>query len=128
MVSLLVGGTLLGVLGALLALPIAAGIQMVVRQLRVELPGEEGLEEIRAQDEKAEQVYEALTQGAPAADAAVIASELAQKLKKTEAAGSILTTAEMPVMIREIEDAAAATAAAASARLPRAKTDGGDKR
>jgi putative heme transporter len=39
LVALLAGGTLAGILGALLALPIAAGIQMVVRELRVELPG-----------------------------------------------------------------------------------------
>ena len=40
LVALLVGGTLLGILGALLALPVAAGLQMIVRELRVELPGE----------------------------------------------------------------------------------------
>src|SRR5262249_13040686 len=39
-VSLLVGGPLLGLVGALLALPVAAGIRMIVRELRVELPGE----------------------------------------------------------------------------------------
>ncbi|MBA3503593.1 MAG: AI-2E family transporter, partial [Deltaproteobacteria bacterium] len=39
LVALLVGGTLMGILGALLALPIAAGVRMLVRELRVELPG-----------------------------------------------------------------------------------------
>ena len=73
----------------MLALPIAAGLQMVVRELRVELPGEEpaGDEAMRARDEKAEHIYEELTHGQTAAEAGVIAGELAQKLKETEAAG-----------------------------------------
>ncbi len=82
MVSLLIGGTLLGILGALLALPIAAGVQMVIRELRVELPGEvQTSAAARSKDAKAEHIYEALTQGAGAADAAVIASDLAQVMK-----------------------------------------------
>src|SRR4029077_7470327 len=54
LVALLVGGTLLGILGALLALPVAAGMQMIVRELRVELPGEHIAESVRARDNKAE--------------------------------------------------------------------------
>ncbi len=83
MVSLLIGGTLLGILGALLALPIAAGVQMVIRELRVELPGEAHTSEAaRSNDAKTEHIYEALTRGADAADAAVIASDLAQVMRQ----------------------------------------------
>lgn len=39
-VALLVGGTLLGILGAFLALPISAGLLMIARELRVEMPGD----------------------------------------------------------------------------------------
>jgi predicted PurR-regulated permease PerM len=39
--ALLVGGTLMGILGALLALPVAATVMMLIEELRVELPGEQ---------------------------------------------------------------------------------------
>ena len=103
LIALLIGGTLLGVLGALLALPIAAGMQMLVRQLRVDLPGQPDLDVERARDERAEDLYEKLTAGTKAADAQVIAGELAQKIKQTEHAGGSLT-AEMPAIIAELED------------------------
>jgi putative heme transporter len=104
-VALLVGGTLMGIIGALLALPIAAGLQMIVRELRVELPGESPLDPIeRARDEKAEHIYEQLAEGVPAADAGVIAGELAQTLKRTERSGATLSS-ELPLM-RELPDAA----------------------
>jgi putative heme transporter len=94
LLALLIGGTLLGILGALLALPIAAGLQMVVRELRVELPGEEELDEaVRARDERAEQVYEQLSAGEPVEKAAVIAGQLAQKLKQTEKDGGRVSEA-----------------------------------
>lgn len=92
LLALLVGGTLLGILGALLSLPIAAGLQMVVRELRVELPGEEHLDaKVRARDEKAERAYERLAAGEPVEKAAAIAGELAQKLKDNESTGGHLT-------------------------------------
>jgi predicted PurR-regulated permease PerM len=92
LLALLVGGTLLGILGALLALPIAAGLKMVVSELRVELPGEENRNAaVRARDEKAEQVYEELAAGESVEKAAEIAGELAARLKETEAAGGRLT-------------------------------------
>lgn len=94
LLALLTGGTLLGILGALLALPIAAGLQMVVRELRVELPGEEHLDEsVRQRDERAEQAYERLAAGAPVEKAAVIAGKLAQKLKDTEKDGGRVSEA-----------------------------------
>jgi predicted PurR-regulated permease PerM len=108
LVSLLVGGTLLGIIGALLALPIAAGLQMVVRELRVELPGDAPPDDsTRQRDEKAEHIYEQLTEGATAADAGVIAGELARKLKQNERRGFDLT-AEIPVIMAEIAESTAA--------------------
>jgi len=86
-IALLVGGMLLGVLGALLALPFAAGLQMIVREMRVELPGDDSDDqELRRRDEHAEAAYERLSAGAPAGEAAVIASQLAEKIRKADAA------------------------------------------
>lgn len=85
LVALLVGGTLAGILGALLALPIAAGIQMLVRELRVDLPGESATGDAMLQmDERASEVYEQLSEGATAADAGAIADDLATIVKKSE--------------------------------------------
>jgi putative heme transporter len=104
MVALLVGGTLMGMVGALLALPIAAGLQMVVRELRVELPGEIPVDPTeRARDEKAEHIYEQLVEGATAADAGVIAGELAEKLKRSERSGLALS-AELPVIADDVAE------------------------
>jgi len=79
-IALLVGGTLLGIVGALLALPIAAGIMMIGRELRVEMPGDDSDHaETRARDEIAEQAYEALSIGADPEAASVIAGDLARE-------------------------------------------------
>jgi predicted PurR-regulated permease PerM len=83
-VALLVGGSLMGITGALLALPIAAGLRMVLRELRVELPGEAPPSATaRARDEQAEEAYEHLTEGVPATDAAQIANEIVKRLGTT---------------------------------------------
>jgi predicted PurR-regulated permease PerM len=42
--ALVAGGTLMGVLGALLALPIAAGLLMMLEELRVEMPGDDSVD------------------------------------------------------------------------------------
>jgi len=85
-IALLVGGQLLGILGALLALPFAASLRMVVEELRVELPGQPGESaEARARDERAEETYAALTEGAPAEEAAVIAVAIADEIRKNTA-------------------------------------------
>lgn len=87
MLSLLVGGKLLGILGALLALPIAAGIRMIVEELRVDLPGEDVDDTAaRRRDAREERVYEAMTAGAPAAEAAAVATEIAEKRIQSDAA------------------------------------------
>ena len=86
LVALLVGGTLAGILGALLALPIAAGLQMVLRELHLALPGESPSPVDALQlDARANKVYEHLTEGVPAADAGAIADDLATIVKQTEA-------------------------------------------
>ncbi len=81
-IALLVGGSLAGILGALLALPIAAGLQMLIRELHVDLPGESASEEHRQHTERTAEVYEHLTEGVPAARAAQIADDLATMTAK----------------------------------------------
>jgi len=101
LIALLVGGTLAGVLGALLALPIAAGFQMVFRELRVELPGEEpASDKMVSIDERANEVYEQLTEGATAADAGLIADDLASIVKSSED-GHTTFSAQLAIAIPE---------------------------
>jgi len=84
--SLLIGATLLGVVGALLALPIAAGLQMMVRELRVDLPGDDTDDRaLRERDEHAEQMFQQLAAGTPAAEAAAIATSLARDIRQADA-------------------------------------------
>jgi predicted PurR-regulated permease PerM len=85
LVTLLVGGTLAGLLGALLALPIAAGLQMLLTELRVDLPGESSPHDAaKVQDAAATEVYEHLTEGVSAADAGMIADDFANVVKAAE--------------------------------------------
>jgi predicted PurR-regulated permease PerM len=79
MIALLAGGQLLGILGALLALPIAAGLRLIVEELRFELPGETENLASRARDEHGEKEYEARAEGVPAVEAAAIAIEIAHQ-------------------------------------------------
>ena len=80
MIALLAGGTLMGILGALMALPVAAAIRMLVEELRVDLPGEDiDDEQLRTRDEAAEKEYERRAEGKPAERAAAIAVEIADK-------------------------------------------------
>lgn len=77
--ALLAGGTLMGLLGALLALPFAATIMMLIEELRVELPGEQEQTAntvLRAGDDLAEEEYERRTEGVGAEAAAAIAVEI----------------------------------------------------
>jgi putative heme transporter len=86
--SLITGATLLGIVGALLALPVAAAILMLIDELRVELPGEtEGIENaaLRKKDDRGEQEYERRTEGMPAEQAAAVAVEMSHDRKKEEA-------------------------------------------
>jgi putative heme transporter len=82
-IALVVGGQLMGILGALLALPIAAGLRMLIHELRLELPGQPPESaEARAVDARAEETYAALTAGTPAAQAAVIAVAIADEARR----------------------------------------------
>lgn len=82
MIALLVGGELLGVIGALLALPIAAGIRVLIEDLRIELPGEQtGEATQRTIEDHAEEVYARQAEGTSALEAAMLATALAEELQ-----------------------------------------------
>jgi predicted PurR-regulated permease PerM len=84
--ALIAGGTLLGVMGALLALPIAAGLQMILEELGVEMPGDDSDDpSARARDQKTEAAYELMSAGSTAPDAGQIANELAHGLRDADA-------------------------------------------
>jgi putative heme transporter len=85
LISLLAGGTLMGIPGALLALPTAAALRMLMLASRVALPGDcVDDERIRARDEHAEQEYAERARGAPADQAAAIAVELSEQRIRQE--------------------------------------------
>jgi predicted PurR-regulated permease PerM len=74
--AVLAGGVLMGIVGALLALPVAAAIIMLVDELRIELPGEWSDPEAPLSDQRADARYEKMVEGMPAERAAPIAFEL----------------------------------------------------
>jgi predicted PurR-regulated permease PerM len=79
-ISLLIGASLLGIVGALLALPAAAAIRMVLRELRVGLPGDDiDRSDEHMREEAAQRAFENVTAGAAAAEAAEIATEMVSK-------------------------------------------------
>ena len=85
--ALLVGGTLMGILGALLALPVAATVMMLIEELRVELPGEQEQvadTQVREADDRAEEEYERRTEGVGAEQAAAIAVEISADRREEE--------------------------------------------
>jgi len=83
--ALVVGGTLMGLVGALLALPAAAAAIMLVRELRVELPGEDAPDSvIRAEDARAEAEYERRVEGVPAEQAAAVAVEMSENRRRED--------------------------------------------
>ncbi len=86
LVALLVGGELLGVVGALIALPVAAGIRMLIEELRVELPGDDTDDTVlRARDAQMERVYAARSAGADPEEAAAVAVAIAEEAPATDA-------------------------------------------
>jgi predicted PurR-regulated permease PerM len=97
MVALLLGGKLLGMLGALLALPVAAAIRMVIEELRFELPGEDVHNTaLRRRDEREQRVFEQLAAGAPTEEAAAIATEIASARMKEEEAEAYAHNGQPP--------------------------------
>ncbi|MDO8988622.1 MAG: AI-2E family transporter [Sideroxyarcus sp.] len=85
--ALITGATLFGIIGALLALPVAATILMLIEELRVELPGETeqaGDAATRHIDEYNEREYTRRTEGMPATEASAIAVEMSGERKQDE--------------------------------------------
>jgi len=85
--SLLAGSVLLGIAGALLALPVAAAVLMLIEELRVELPGQqEQAEDVetKERDNRGEEEYERRAEGMPAEQAAAIAVEISADRQKEE--------------------------------------------
>lgn len=85
--ALLAGATLMGVIGALLALPVAAAAVMLVEELRVELPGDDTspAPDVLDRDSRAAAEYERRAAGIPAVEAAAIAVEIAVDQKEEQA-------------------------------------------
>ncbi len=84
--ALLIGGKLGGIMGALLSLPLAATVRMVIEELRVELPGDDSDNpRERERDERAERVYSRESAGSSPVEAGSVASEIAEKQLKAEA-------------------------------------------
>ena len=86
LLALLAGGILEGVIGALLALPIAAGLQMMLAELRVDLPGDDSDDRSGlAKDARTEATYERMSAGASAPEAGQIARTLARDIREADA-------------------------------------------
>lgn len=87
LVALLAGATLYGIVGAMLALPVAAALLMLVEELRVELPGETetlAREQQREKDQVREQEYTARTEGMSVHEAAAVAVAISDDRAKTD--------------------------------------------
>jgi predicted PurR-regulated permease PerM len=97
-VALLVGGELLGILGALLALPIAAGIRLIIEELRFELPGEaRDNPAFIMRDRQEEKEYARRAAGVPLDKAAGIATEIAQdSLERDAREGTVGDLGQLP--------------------------------
>ncbi|MEP7189443.1 MAG: AI-2E family transporter [Roseiflexaceae bacterium] len=103
LVALLIGGQLLGIVGALLALPIAASLRVLIEQLRIDLPGEHpGEDTQRTLDAVAEAEYAAQTAGV----SALAASELATVMAEQAQEDQLATTGTVDVPIEERGDSA----------------------
>jgi predicted PurR-regulated permease PerM len=102
--SLLSGSILLGVIGALLALPVAAAALMLIEELRVELPGQQEQAEdvkIRERDDRGEEEYERRAEGMPAGQAAAIAVEITTDRQKEE--NNMPTKSDLPESEEKIQ-------------------------
>lgn len=84
--ALLAGAELMGVTGALLSLPVAAGVRMILEELRVELPGAGAVDVgLRERDERVESLYAQLAAGAGPGTSAEIAIDIAGEVRKADA-------------------------------------------
>jgi predicted PurR-regulated permease PerM len=85
--ALIAGGTLYGIGGALLALPVAAALLMLIDELKIDLPGEtmqQDDEEVKRGDIVGEAEYLRRTEGMTAEAAAGIALEISEERKLME--------------------------------------------
>jgi predicted PurR-regulated permease PerM len=83
--ALVAGGILMGVIGALIALPIAAGLLMMLEELRVDLPGDDSVDRpMQARHARQEAKYEQMSAGATAPEAGEIAKNLAHETREAE--------------------------------------------
>jgi len=96
----LAGAVLSGIPGALLSLPVAAAVMMLIEELRIERPGQmEQAEDvaIRKRDDRGEGEYKRRAEGMPAEQAAAIAIEISTDRNKEER--SLSTRADAPVHV-----------------------------
>ena len=85
LLALLAGGQLMGILGALLALPVASALMMFVKELRLALPGERIDDRaLRERDEAAEREYEERAGHLAAREAAAIAMQIGDRRRREE--------------------------------------------
>jgi len=120
LISLLVGAALLGIVGALLALPAAAAIRMLIEELRFTLPGEEiDDSDLRSDDERAEQEYERRAHGVPAEAAAAIAIEISNERREAEGGAMAAAEAALEHEHRDTPAPDDATEASDRYKLPR---------
>jgi putative heme transporter len=84
--ALLIGAKLMGVIGALLSLPVAAGVRMILEEMRVELPGDGAIDpQLRERDNQVESLYAELAAGAGAQTSAGIALDIADSVRRSDA-------------------------------------------
>jgi predicted PurR-regulated permease PerM len=86
-IALLIGGKVGGIIGALLALPIAAALRMLTEELRVDLPGDDTDDpKLRARDARAEQRFERESAGATPEESAAVATDIAAQARQSDEA------------------------------------------
>jgi len=105
--ALLAGASLMGILGALLALPVAAMVMMLIEELRVELPGKQLQPSdaiMHRADDRGEEEYERRTVGVDVEHSAAIAVEISRDRRDEES--HPIDTAAVPLagkIIPEVE-------------------------
>ena len=83
--ALVAGGILMGAMGALLALPITAGLLMILEELRVEMPGDDSVDRMQnARHAKTEATYEQMSAGTTPPEAGQIAKTLAADVREAD--------------------------------------------
>jgi putative heme transporter len=108
LVALLAGGTLGGIAGAMLALPLASALLMLIDELRVDLPGDAASsEKVQQQSDDGvdERVYVERTAGMPAAEAAAIAVAMVRERDKSDSDEELRKSALLEDAQAEVLDA-----------------------